>query len=252
MTEQTVGATQAAERVLLREMLSVPAILIHGGAGTFERLKSPEDERHLEKALSKSLDAGWALLERGEPAIEAVVEAVACLEDSGVFNAGGSGTRTEDGRLELDASVMDGATGSFGGVCAATWPRNPVRVRRSRCPVSVDQDPARSFSLARARTEFARVHGTSRDGEREERPISRGGHRRSCRGGLESPRRLGDFHRGNGRTREEAGWGTRRSRVPEPGLTTRPSPFLPPVRARRSCSRGFLTWSTGSCARARH
>jgi isoaspartyl peptidase/L-asparaginase-like protein (Ntn-hydrolase superfamily) len=122
-----VGEEEAEGRVLQRHALSVPAIVIHGGAGTFERVNTPEDEEHLAEGLSDALGVGWALLERGEPAIGAVVEAVASLEDSGVFNAGGSGALTDDGRLELDASVMDGATGAFGGICAATWPRNPVR-----------------------------------------------------------------------------------------------------------------------------
>jgi isoaspartyl peptidase/L-asparaginase-like protein (Ntn-hydrolase superfamily) len=115
--------TSVAEHVLL----SVPAIAIHGGAGAFERVRSSRDEVELEDALVHALQSGWAVLEGGGPALESVVEAVAAMEQSGRFNAGEGGTPTIDGTLELDAAVMDGRTGIAGGVCATTWPRNPVR-----------------------------------------------------------------------------------------------------------------------------
>jgi isoaspartyl peptidase/L-asparaginase-like protein (Ntn-hydrolase superfamily) len=107
--------------------LTVPAIAIHGGAGTFERVRSAHDEFELSAELARALEVGWAVLEAGGPAVESVVEAVAAMEDCGSFNAGVGGSLTIDGALELDAAVMDGQTGVVGGVCAASWPRNPVR-----------------------------------------------------------------------------------------------------------------------------
>jgi isoaspartyl peptidase/L-asparaginase-like protein (Ntn-hydrolase superfamily) len=68
------------------------------------------------------------VLEAGGPALQAVIDAVVVMEDSGLFNAGRGGSRTITGELELDAAVMDGRSGSAGAVCATTWPRNPVRV----------------------------------------------------------------------------------------------------------------------------
>jgi len=112
-------------------LLSVPVIAIHGGAGAFERVKSPTDEAGLADELARALESGWAVLHAGGPALEAVVEAVAALEDGGRFNAGSGGTPTTDGTLELDAAVMDGMNGAVGGVCATTWPRNPVRAARA-------------------------------------------------------------------------------------------------------------------------
>ncbi len=115
---------------LVRELanLSVPAVAIHGGAGTFERVKSEADEVELTEEMERALRAAWLVLEGGGPALRAVVEAVAVLEDSGKFNAGRGGARTISGELELDAAVMDGWTGRAGAVCATCWPRNPVRV----------------------------------------------------------------------------------------------------------------------------
>jgi isoaspartyl peptidase/L-asparaginase-like protein (Ntn-hydrolase superfamily) len=113
--------------VLEHFLLSSPAIVIHGGAGSFERVRVPEDEARLVAGLEHELQSGWDVLERGGTALDAVVDAVAELEDSAIFNAGRSGSRTSDGELELDAAVMDGATGTAGAVCATRWPRNPVR-----------------------------------------------------------------------------------------------------------------------------
>ncbi len=107
--------------------LGGPALLVHGGAGTFERLRDGASRARLESGLASALEAGWDVLQRGGDALHATVEAVARLEDSGLFNAGRGSTPTTEGIIETDASVMDGATGAAGAVCAATWPANPVR-----------------------------------------------------------------------------------------------------------------------------
>ena len=125
--EQSSDVTGPIAQILDHRLLSVPAIVVHGGAGTFDRIVSPDDESALEEGLRDALEAGWRLLDLGGAAFDAAVEAVASLESSGVFNAGRSASRTADGTLELDAAVMDGRTGHAGGVCATTWPRNPVR-----------------------------------------------------------------------------------------------------------------------------
>jgi beta-aspartyl-peptidase (threonine type) len=110
-----------------RARLALPAIVVHGGAGTFERVRTSDDEASLVEELTLALRAGWMAFEAGGSSLDAVVEAVVSFEDSGRFNAGIGGARTVDGELELDAAVMEGVTGHCGGVCATTWPRNPVR-----------------------------------------------------------------------------------------------------------------------------
>ncbi len=107
--------------------LSCPALLVHGGAGAFERVTAGDGEEVLLEALYDAIDAGWAVLSERGPATAAAVEAVATLEDGGHFNAGRGAVPTTEGRVELDASVMDAATGAFGALCAATYPANPVR-----------------------------------------------------------------------------------------------------------------------------
>lgn len=107
--------------------LVAPALLVNGGAGTFERLSEEGARARLEAGLASALAAGWRVFERGGAALLAVVEAVASLEDGGMFNAGRGSATNSEGMIEMDASVMDGATRAAGGVCATSWPANPVR-----------------------------------------------------------------------------------------------------------------------------
>lgn len=110
--------------------LERPALVVHGGAGTFARLSQPGADisrAELEEALTAALRTGWDVLSSGGPALTAAVEAVACMESSGLFNAGRGAVKTTAGTVEADASVMDGAGGAAGAVCATTWPANPVR-----------------------------------------------------------------------------------------------------------------------------
>ncbi len=108
--------------------LGRPAIVVHGGAGTFARFPKPAARRSLlGPALRAALDAGWEVLGSRGGALQAAVEAVACMEASGLFNAGRGSVPTTAGTIEADASVMDGTSGAAGAVCCATWPASPVR-----------------------------------------------------------------------------------------------------------------------------
>ena len=46
--------------------LGGPALLVHGGAGTFERLRDGASRARLESGLASALEAGWDVLQRGE------------------------------------------------------------------------------------------------------------------------------------------------------------------------------------------
>lgn len=122
---------------LLLSMLAAPlaaaeapvAIAIHGGAGTMSRdALSSEQEAVIRVDLDRALDAGYTLLREGRPAVEAVTAAVQVLEDSPQFNAGKGAVFTHDGRNELDAALMDGATRRAGAVAGVTRVRNPIRL----------------------------------------------------------------------------------------------------------------------------
>lgn len=103
-------------------------LVIHGGAGAIARSKiTAERELAYRQALTESLTAGHAILAAGGSSIEAVIAAIAALEDSPWFNAGKGAVFNHDGRNELDASIMDGATLMAGSVAGVTAIRNPIR-----------------------------------------------------------------------------------------------------------------------------
>ena len=104
--------------------MSVPLVLVHGGAGDV-----PEDrrERHARGCL-EAARAGGAVLAAGGSAVEAAVAAVRVLEDGPVYNAGRGCALTRDGHVSLDAAVMDGATLEVGAVAVLPPFRNPVAV----------------------------------------------------------------------------------------------------------------------------
>jgi len=100
------------------------AILVHGGAGRWQA-----GDRTLAVAgVARAAAVGWGVLAAGGSALDAVVEAVVCLEDDPLFNAGTGSVLNAHDEVEMDASVMAGDTLAAGGVACIQRVRNPVRV----------------------------------------------------------------------------------------------------------------------------
>ncbi len=107
------------------------AIAVHGGAGVIDRARmSPEREASYLAGLAAALDAGYAILERGGSALDAVAESVRLLEDDSQFNAGRGAVLTHDGEVELDASIMDGSGPRAGAVAGIRHIKNPIALAR--------------------------------------------------------------------------------------------------------------------------
>lgn len=103
------------------------AIAIHGGAGTILRKNmSPELELEYEKTLEKAIRTGHDVLKNGGTSLEAVQKAIMVMEDSPLFNAGKGAVFTNEGKNELDASIMDGKTLKAGAVAGVTVVKNPI------------------------------------------------------------------------------------------------------------------------------
>jgi beta-aspartyl-peptidase (threonine type) len=125
-------------------------LAIHGGAGSSKR-QAPEP---CLAGLRRALESGWEVLAGGGSALDAVTAAVIVLEDDPLFNAGRGAVYDAQGRHELDASLMDGATLRAGAVAAVSRIRNPVLAARA-----VLED-GRHVLLAGAGAErFARAQG---------------------------------------------------------------------------------------------
>ena len=107
------------------------ALVLHGGAGVIERADlSADTERSIREALEHAREAGDAVLRAGGSALDAVQATVVVLEESPHFNAGKGSVFDADGKHELDASIMDGATLCAGAVAGVTDVRNPVKLAR--------------------------------------------------------------------------------------------------------------------------
>lgn len=134
------------------------SMALHGGAGTPPAgTVDPVHDQHRRETLRRAVQVGCAILERGGPALDAVVAAVQVLEDDPAFNAGRGSVYARDRTQRMDASVMDGRTRRAGAVCD---------VRRIRSPVAAALAVARRSPhvlLAGAGAEaFARAEGLAR------------------------------------------------------------------------------------------
>jgi L-asparaginase / beta-aspartyl-peptidase len=107
-------------------------LAIHGGAGTLPRAEmGAEREERYRAGLSEALAAGFAVLELGGSSLDAVTRSVVVLEDNPLFNAGHGSVFSYEGRNELDASIMEGATLAAGAVSGVTHVRNPIELARA-------------------------------------------------------------------------------------------------------------------------
>ena len=128
------------------------AIVVHGGAGG---LPSDADRRErMRSGAAAAVEAGLAVLTEGGSAIDAVEAAVVVLEDDPEFNAGRGAALTEYGRVELDASMMDGTSRAAGAVAAVRGVRNPIRAARA-----VLEESRHVLLVGPPATEFAATAG---------------------------------------------------------------------------------------------
>jgi beta-aspartyl-peptidase (threonine type) len=103
-----------------------PILVLHGGAWDI-----PADllDAH-EQGVFDALQEGWRIIERGGTALDAVEAAVTTMENDPAFDAGRGSFLTRDGRVQLDALIMDGATLRAGGVACVERIRNPIQAAR--------------------------------------------------------------------------------------------------------------------------
>jgi len=127
-----------------------PVLVVHGGAWAI-----PDDmvEAHL-NGVRNAAAAGWRVLERGASALDAVEEAVVVLEDDETFDAGRGSFLNRDGKVQLDAFIMDGSTLRGGGVGGVERLRNPVRAARK-----ILSDSPHVYFVAEGAERFAAEHG---------------------------------------------------------------------------------------------
>jgi L-asparaginase / beta-aspartyl-peptidase len=106
--------------------------VIHGGAGVIRRGSlSPAREKEYRDKLEEALTAGYKALQAGRSGLDAIEIAIKILEDSPLFNAGKGAVFTNDGKNELDASIMDGKNQAAGAVAGLRKVKNPIALARA-------------------------------------------------------------------------------------------------------------------------
>ena len=127
-----------------------PVLLVHGGAWAI-----PDDmvDAHL-NGVRNAMAAGWRVLAGGGDALDAVEEAVVIMEDDETFDAGRGSFLNRDGKVQLDALIMDGATLRAGGVGCVERLRNPVRAARK-----ILSESPHVYFVAEGAERFAAEHG---------------------------------------------------------------------------------------------
>src|SRR5512141_744182 len=115
----------------------------------------PDDmvDAHI-RGVNNALAAGWRVLERGGSAVDAVEEAVVIMEDDETFDAGRGSFLNQDGKVQLDALIMDGKTLRAGGVGCVEHLRNPVRAARK-----ILSESPHVYFVGEGAEKFAAEHG---------------------------------------------------------------------------------------------
>ena len=102
------------------------AIIVHGGAGDIAQERSEIAQAGCKEAAL----AGYAVLQAGGSALDAVEAAVRALEDNPEYNAGTGACLDKNGNIELDAGMMDGNTLQVGALAGVERIKNPVTLAR--------------------------------------------------------------------------------------------------------------------------
>lgn len=128
------------------------ALIVHGGAWDIPD-ELVADHR---QACLAAVEAGWAVLQGGGTALDAVEQAIIVMEDHPALDAGVGAFLNADGEVELDAGLMDGTTLAVGSVAAVQRIRHPItlarRVMESEHVLLVGQGAER----------FAEIHSVKR------------------------------------------------------------------------------------------
>jgi beta-aspartyl-peptidase (threonine type) len=122
------------------------AIIVHGGAKTISDDKAQANI----DGCTVALQAGWAILQRGGSAKDAVEAAIRVLEDDPTFNASMGATLDTEGEVYLDAAMMESTTLAWGGVVAVQGLSHPISVARKIMedkPRLLTSDGAERFAL---------------------------------------------------------------------------------------------------------
>ena len=106
------------------------SLMVHGGAGALDNVKDDKTAFRYLDSIRRTLEHGRDVMELGGSALQAVETCASLLEDDPVFNAGCGSVLNENGKVEMDAAIMDGRDLMAGAVAAVDNIANPVQLAR--------------------------------------------------------------------------------------------------------------------------
>ncbi len=112
---------------LSAEVTLAIALAVHGGAWNIPNALCADAQIGVSQALAQ----GWEGLRAGASAIDTVELVVRLLEDDPNFDAGRGSRLNSDGKVQMDASIMEGDDLRAGAVAAIERVRHPISVARA-------------------------------------------------------------------------------------------------------------------------
>jgi len=126
------------------------SLVVHGGAWDI-----PDELVDAHKSgVHHALKAGWAVLNKGGTALDAVERAIIVMEDDETFDAGTGSFMNSAGEVELDASIMSGRKCRAGAIAAVQNVKNPISLARK-----IMEESEHVLLVGMGATRFAREHG---------------------------------------------------------------------------------------------
>lgn len=108
------------------------SLSIHGGAGTILKANmTAELETEYKSALETALMKGWEILKADGSALDAVEASVVEMELNPLFNAGCGSVFTNDYKIEMDSSIMNGSNLKAGAAAGVKNIKHPVKLARA-------------------------------------------------------------------------------------------------------------------------
>jgi len=128
------------------------SLMIHGGAGFIQGLDSELEKKYL-LSIKKILEVGEDLLKLGKPSLEVVEKCVTMLENDSLYNAGKGSVFNSEGKIEMDAAIMNGLDMSAGAVAGVKNIKNPIKLAKL-----VMEKSEHVFLIGKGAEDFAALH----------------------------------------------------------------------------------------------
>jgi len=106
------------------------SIMVHSGAGALDNIQTDKNHVRYLESIRTTLEYGRSILSEGGGALQAVEACASMLEEDPMFNAGCGSVLSEDGKVEMDAGIMEGKHLRAGSVAGIHNIANPISLAR--------------------------------------------------------------------------------------------------------------------------